>query len=157
MKNSHLPLFGNTCGKLYKDYIVLASANRERTLPLNSVKKIRFSKDITITSLLFMLVPGTLFILPEFFESDDTFIKALLYATGILFFALSIFKAERSYTVKIFTNSGSVLKITLLKENMRDAKKFVLEANKQLDSNVAIRKAAAAEERLAENIFSVVN
>jgi hypothetical protein len=154
MKNSHLPVFGNTCGKLYEDYILLASENRERTLPLNSVKKITFSKSIALGSLLFMLLPCVLFVMPQFLNADDIVAKILMYGVGIVFLAVSIVKAEKKYAVKLYTKSGTVLKVRLIKENMRDAQKFVLETTKLLHKNKAAIKAAAADERLAENIFA---
>jgi len=157
MKNLNLPLFGNTCGKLYDEYIVLASANRERTLPLNSVKKVTFTKSIAISSLLFMLLPGVLFILPYFLSSEDAFIKVLLYAIGSIIIAFSIFKAEQKYAVKVYTKNGSVLTVKLIKENMHDAKKFVSAAATLIAKNEAALKVAAADERLAGNIFSSVS
>jgi hypothetical protein len=154
MKDSLLPVFGNTCGKLYDDYILLASENNERTLPLNSVKKITFKSRIALSSLLFMVLPALFFVLPQFMENEDAFIKAFIYAIGILFIGVSIFKAEKKHSVNIVTKNQSVFKVRVISENIRDAKKFTQEANKLLIKNEAMLKSELSEQRTAETIFT---
>lgn len=139
MNDNYLPLFGNTCGKIYNEYILLASENNERTLPLSSVKKITFSKRISLNSLLFTFLPAVLLVVPQFMESEDVFIKIVLYVLGILFLAISVYKAEMISKVNIFTTNGSVLKINVIKDNRREAKKFVAEATKLIVASKAER------------------
>lgn len=158
MKDLHLPVFSNTCGKLYNDYIVLASSNNERTLPLTSVKKIKFRQSIGLSSFAFMLLPFALLFVPNFInDADDIFLKVILYGLGILSLVAGILMAERVYTVKIYTVNNAVLKIKLIEENKRDAKKFVAETRKLLAISKAIVKAERTEQRTAENIYTTAN
>ncbi|MXN93259.1 hypothetical protein GR160_18685 [Flavobacterium sp. Sd200] len=157
MKNLQQPIFGNTCGKLYEEYIVLASANREKTLPLNSIKSIALSSSISLNSLLFMLLPLMLLLLPQLMGKEDGVIKISFYVMGCLFLVLSIIKAQRKYRIKIITSNGGALKIRVARENLKDAQKFTASVSKQLLKNDAKSKAILAEERLASAVFSTAN
>lgn len=158
MKDSHGPVFANTCGKLYNDYIILASSHSERTLPITSVKKITLVKSVALNSALFMAVPLMLLTLPRVIEDpDDVVLKIMLYALGVISLLAGIMTTKINYAVKIRTVNNSVLKVNLIEENKKESKKFVDAAKKLIFHAKAIKKAELSEQRTAENIYNTAN
>jgi len=134
MKNREMPLFSNTCGKLFTDDIVFASAHKENTIPLHRVKSIAFKKSVTKGSLLFIIMPLVLFGLPYFVKPDETFVKIFLYGLGALLLAVCLLKAEKKYTIRIRMHNGTFYTIRVMKENIKDAQKFVSQASKLINA-----------------------
>lgn len=122
-------IFSNSCGKLYPDKIVLASANKETSYPLQSVSKLTFSKSFETTSFLFMLLPCTLFIFPRFLNSDESFIKFFLYGIGLSMLILSIVKGKRKYLLSMYLTNGTKRSVRVWEGNTKEAQKFINQAN----------------------------
>jgi hypothetical protein len=139
MQSLNSPFFSNTCGKIYPEKIVLASAYKETAYPVSNIKKLTFRKSFETTSFLFMLLPCALFILPRFLNSDETFIKYFLYAVGAVMLVLSIVMGKKKYSLNIYLADGSQRTVNVWEENTKEAKKFIAQANA-----VVSRKASVA-------------
>lgn len=126
-KNS--PIFSNSCGKLYPNKIVLASANKETTHPLQSISKLTFRKSFETSSFLFMLLPCALFIFPRFLNSDENFIKLFLYSLGALMLVLSIVMGKKKYSLTMHLVNGTKRSVRVWEGNTKEAQKFVTQAN----------------------------
>ena len=134
MKKLHMPLFSNSCGKIFANTIVLASANNETELSLQSIKKFSFKKSITPSSLFFIMLPLMLLVLPSFIEKDETFIASLFYIIGALLLITAIFKAEKAFSFTVYMKDGTARSVSVWEGNRSDAKQFVTKANEMVSS-----------------------
>jgi len=122
-------IFSNSCGKLYPDKIVLASASKETSYPLQSISKLAFKKSFETKSFLFMLLPCTLFVFPRLLNSDENFIKLFLYALGVCMLVLSIVKGKKKYTLTMYLTNSTTRSVSVWEGNIKEAQKFVSQAN----------------------------
>jgi len=117
-------VFANSCGKIYTDRIILASSNKESSYGLATVKKLTLKVRLETQSMLFILLPALLFIVPYFSDSEDTFARILFIGLGIALMALAIAKATKKYTLSIVMQKGPKKSIGIWEGNKKDARKF---------------------------------
>ena len=132
MTTLELPQFSNSCGKVFADKIILASANKESEVPLKDIKKASFTSRPHNKSLFFIALPAMLFVFPFFSGEEDTFINIVFIALGILLMVVSITQANRKHTLNVKLASGSTIGINVWEGNLKDAKKFTSMVNSKL-------------------------
>lgn len=120
MNDNDLPLFSNTCGKVYIDRIVFASALKETTITPQSLKKVTFSRSIAISSIVIMVLSCILFTSPLYLPQAEIF-----FIIGLMFLILSIAKAKKIYSITLYMKDGSTRTIKVWEGNRNDASKFV--------------------------------
>lgn len=130
--NTDIPLFSNTCGKLFSDRVVFASAIRETQIDSGDIKNISFGKRIRISSLLFLCIPAMFFVLPLFIHEAETFLKYSILLLGVVFFIISIVKARRDYKLKVSLKNGETITWNVWEGNVREAHKFVQQVRLRL-------------------------
>ena len=120
-----MPLFNNSCGKLFNDKIVLASAHREEEIEFKEIKKIKFGFNISLKSVMWALMPSSIFVLlylQRAMLDGAMFILLSFVAIGISVF--SVVMAEKSYYVLIKLKGGQNVRVRVSVDNKKDAKKF---------------------------------
>ena len=130
------PVFANTCGKIYPDHIILASSHKESSYRLDVVKELTFRVGLETQSILFILLPALLLIVPYFSDSEDTFIRILFIGLGIALMAVAIAKTTKKYTLSIVMQEGRKHSISIWEGNKSDAQKFADKANALLKKKV---------------------
>ncbi|RYJ41593.1 hypothetical protein [Flavobacterium beibuense] len=133
MKKLEMPLFNNSCGKLFNDKIVLASAHREEEIEFKEIKKIKFGFNVSLKSVMWALMPSSIFVLlylQRAMLDGAMFILLSFVAIGISVF--SVVMAEKSYYVLIKLRGGQNVKVRVSVDNKKDAKKFADMAIKRL-------------------------
>jgi len=128
-------VFTNTCGKIYSDHIVLATSQSEKNLLLSEVKRISFRRGIAISGLLFSAIPGLFLLLSRALEPEQTVLKGVFLFLGIGGIVLSLFKAEKRYTLRVKNINGESYRIKIWEGNVRDAKKFAEIISKMIGKN----------------------
>ena len=129
MQELEIPLFSNTCGKLFADRIVFASANREKEILPQTLSRLTFTGSLTIGSILYMLLflaiaGGALFI------NIATVFKLGLFSMSMLLLLWFVLKGKRKYAINIYFKDGSARSIRVWEGNRKDAQKFVEQANR---------------------------
>lgn len=128
MKPTDTPLFTNSCGRVFPDRIQLASYKGEATIKMKEISSLSFRTSITRNALLFALMPSVL-IAASLLTSGKTE-KIAFLAAGVLGIALLLYKAERKHMLRVYYKKGRPRNISVLSANIKEAKKFVNEANK---------------------------
>ena len=125
MNNLETPQFSNSCGKLFPDRILLATSSRETEFELSKVRNVSFKGRPEIKSLLFLIFPVILFILPTFIHNADAFIKVVFAAIGVLFLAVTLFNIQKKYTLTLYLKDNTRRSIDVWQGNRKEAEKFV--------------------------------
>jgi hypothetical protein len=125
MSDDSLPLYSNTCGKLYADKIIFASALRETAFTPAEIKGISLQRHIRSSSLFFIALPCILFFLPYFLSDEEHGLRVMLVLAGALMLLMSVYKAEKVYSLKLSLTNGRVITWQIWKGNITDAKKFI--------------------------------
>ena len=120
MNDDNLPLFSNTCGKLYIDRIVFASALKETSVTPQNLKNVTFNRGITISSIVIIVLSCILFTSPLYLPQAEIF-----FVIGLAFLAISIAKAKRTYSITLYMKDGTIRTISVWEGNRKDASKFV--------------------------------
>jgi hypothetical protein len=128
MKSTDTALFTNSCGRIFPDKIQLASYKGEATVRIKEISSLSFKTRITRNGLLFAVLPS-IFIGISFFAQSATEKKCFL-AAGILGMLLLLYKAERKHILRVYFKKGSHRDISVWSANIKEAKKYVTEANK---------------------------
>lgn len=133
MTNLEMPIFSNTCGKLFTDKVIFASALRETEIDTREIKNISFAGSVKTSSLLFLAVPAMLVFIPYFFfHESDVFLKFLVTVLGVAFFTIAVIKAQKSYRLKVNLKNGETITWNVWQGNMREANKFVEQVKSRL-------------------------
>ncbi len=149
-----MPLFSNTCGKLYADTVVFALVNREFILPVEDIKYISLKKSINLSNLLYLALPAAVFILSRLVRDDDTFIKVFLCGIAFAFTVICLVKVQKKYTVRIKMVNGSLKTIHVAKANYNDAQKFIYKATELIKEQRAFANNEAIANRKETQAFS---
>ncbi|MNK24473.1 hypothetical protein D3C87_427790 [compost metagenome] len=131
MEMDMMPLFNNSCGKVFKDKVILASPNRENHIKFDNIKKLEFVTRISFNSLLWVLISCSFFFILYLERNLEGWIYFLIFAVALGFTILSLVMVEKNYHILLRLNDGSEKKITVSKDNKKDAKKFVAVAMKK--------------------------
>ena len=126
MKKLETPVFNNSCGKIFNDKIVLASSHREDELAFEDVKKVKFGMTTSLKSLMWALLPSSIFVLLYLERQKlDSSIFFLLSFVAIGISVFSLIMADKSYYILFKTNDDLNVKVKVSVDNKKDAKKFV--------------------------------
>lgn len=120
MNDNDLPLFSNTCGKLYIDRIVFASALKETSITPKHLKKVTFNRGVTISSIVIIVLSCILFASPLYLPQAEIF-----FIIGLAFLILSIAKVKKTYSINLHMKDGTIRTISVWEGNRKDASKFV--------------------------------
>lgn len=133
MKTLEMPVFNNSCGKIFNDKIVLASAHREDEIDLEDIKKLKFGVTTSLKTIMWTLLPSSIFVL-LYMERRmlDSAMFFLLAFVSIAITVVSLVMAEKSYFVLIKMHDGFTVRIRVAVDNKKDAKKFTDMCNKKL-------------------------
>lgn len=130
MEMDMMPLFNNSCGKIFKDKVILASPNRENHIKFDNINKLEFVTRVNFKSLLWVLISSSFFFILYLERNLEGWIYFLIFAVALGFTILSLAMVEKNYHILLRLNDGSQKKISVSKDNKKDAKKFVAVAMK---------------------------
>jgi len=131
MEMDMMPLFNNSCGKIFSDKVILASPNRENHVKFESIEKLEFKTQVSFNSLLWVLISSSFFMILYLERNLDIWLYAIIGAVAFGFTVLSLIMLEKNHHIMLHLNDGSTTKINVAKDNMKDAKKFVDIAKKK--------------------------
>lgn len=126
-----MPLFNNSCGKIFSDKVILASPNRENHVKFESIDKLEFKTQVSFKSLLWVLISASFFVLLYLERNLEGWLYAIIGAVALGFTVLSLIMVEKNHLIMLHLNDGSKTRINVAKDNMKDAKKFVAIAKKK--------------------------
>ena len=126
------PLFANTCGKIYDEVATFAFEHKEKTIRLNEIEKVRTEVGITLKSFFVTLMPLSLLSFVYLIKDIDIVLKTILIALTVLFSAISLFNAERTFHLVLTLKDGAKLKIRVSENNRKDAEKFAVSLTKRI-------------------------
>lgn len=136
MKKLDTPLFNNSCGKIFQDKLVLASANREEEIEFEDIKKIKFGVTTSIKSLMWALLPSSIFVLLYLERNKlDSAMFFLLSFIAIAITTVSLIMADKSYYLLIKLEEGLNIRVRVAVDNKKDAKKFMDIANRKISKS----------------------
>lgn len=116
--------FSNSCGKIFADEIILATAHKESVVAIKDIKKVSFTSRPKPQSLLFVALPAILFVFPFFNNTTDTFMNVVFIGLGILLMGISLYNMNKQHTLTVKLATGSSIAINVLPHNIKEAKKF---------------------------------
>jgi hypothetical protein len=134
MKSTDTPLFTNSCGRIFPEKIQLASYKGEATIKIKEISSLSFKTRITRNGFLFSLLPS-IFVGISFFTQSAAE-KMSFLAAGILGIALLLYKAERKHILRVYFKRGRHRDISVWSANIKEARKYVNEANKVVASSL---------------------
>ncbi|SFQ77159.1 hypothetical protein [Flavobacterium akiainvivens] len=124
MTTLETPQFSNSCGKIFADKIVLASAHKETEVPLHELKKVSFTSRPLPKSLFFIALPAVLFAFPFVTNEKDWFVNAIFIAIGLILMGVSLFNVNKKHTLSLKLATGNSVSINVWEGNLKEAKKF---------------------------------
>ena len=125
MTDDTQPLYSNTCGKLYADKIIFASVLKETAFSPSEIKGISLHRHIRSSSIFFMVLPCLLFLMQFYLGDEEQGMKVVLVLAGALMLLMSVYKAEKVYSVRLSLKNGKVITWQIWKGNSTDAGKFI--------------------------------
>lgn len=125
MTDDTLLIYSNTCGKLYADKVIFASVLRETAFSTSEIKGVSLHRRIRSSSIFFIVLPCFLFFMPYFLGDEDQGLKIMLLLAAVLMLLISIYKAEKVYSLRLSLKNGRVITWQIWKGNIADARKFV--------------------------------
>lgn len=130
------PLFGNRCGKIFQDKVVLASTWEENHVELDSISKLKLVTRLELDSVLWVLICASFFLMLFFEKNLEGLVYAVIFGVSMVFTVLSVIMVKKNHHIMLLMNDGSKKKIAVSKNNKKDAEKFVAVAmNKRADKN----------------------
>ena len=126
MNNLEIPLFNNSCGKIFNDSIILATKNREDKINFNDIKKVKFGITASFKSIIWALLPSSIFVLLYMERKElDSAIFFLLSFVSLAFTILALVMTEKNHYINVKLNEGLNVRINVSADHRKDAKKFV--------------------------------
>lgn len=132
MTTLEIPQFSNSCGKIFADKIILATAHKESEIALSDIRKVKFASKPQSKSLFFVALPALLFVFPFFTGDDDAFLNIVFVLFGILLMSVSLYNLNKKHSVSIKLASGSSVSINVWEGNIKEAKKFAGMVNSKI-------------------------
>ncbi len=133
-----MPVFNNSCGKIFNDKVILASAHREDELAFEDIKKVKFGINTSIKSIMWALMPSSIFVL--LYLERQKLDSAIFFLLSFIAIGISVFSlvmAEKSYYIRFRTKDGYNVKVKVAVDNKKDAKKFAEMCAKRLSRRSA--------------------
>ncbi len=119
------PQFSNSCGKIFTDKIILATAHRESEVAVKDIKKISFTGRPQPKGLFFVALPVMLLAFPFITNEKDWFVNGIFIILGVLLTGFSLTQLSKVYTLNVKLNDGNTINIKVWEGNQKEAKKFV--------------------------------
>jgi hypothetical protein len=124
MTTSENIIFSNSCGKIFADEIVLATAYKETAVPIKDINKVSFTTRPKTQSLFFVALPAVLFAFPYLNGKTDMMLNVLFIGLGVLLMGVSIYNVNRQHTLTFKLGTGNNIAINVSQHNIKEAKKF---------------------------------
>ena len=125
MEMDMLPLFNNSCGKIFRDEVVFASSNRENHLKTESIQGLKLKGTVSLKSLGWVAISSSFFGILYLERNIEGWMYGLIFIIALLFTGLSLYMLERNYYILLVKKDGTQYKIRVDKDNRKDAQKFV--------------------------------
>jgi hypothetical protein len=120
-----MPVFSNSCGKIYTDNVVFAFSNGEKELTMEKIKAVRFTERLTPRSLAFILLPLLVYPAIDHIKNFNGLFRVGGYVAMFGVAAMAFDYSEKEYSISVVMNDRSKMTIRVSKDNRKDAKKFV--------------------------------
>lgn len=120
-----MPLFSNSCGKIYANDVEFAYDNGEKRIVIKEIKTVNFNARLSWKALLFLFLPLAVFVFIYLQKTIHNLLRLAGLGSVLVIFGLAFFYAEKKYRITIIMADGSGKTITVSKGNRKDAKKFV--------------------------------
>ncbi|WP_116789862.1 hypothetical protein [Flavobacterium psychrotrophum] len=133
MTNTTQQVFTNTCGKIFRNQLILATSKRDSSLSYDEIKSISYEKKRNKSDLLIAILPAMLIAISFFLKEHESFLKILFITLGILGMAAVFFKGQTRYVVIVRKTDGK--SITVRAAGKREAEKFAGHANSVLQKH----------------------
>jgi ABC-type lipoprotein release transport system permease subunit len=125
MEIDMLPLFNNSCGKIFGDKIVLASSNNENQIKSESIARLEFVGRVSLKSLFWVAISSSFFGILYLERNLDGWMYFLIFILALFFTVLSLIMVERNYHILLLMKDGTKRTISVDKSNKKDARNFV--------------------------------
>ncbi len=134
MEKLEVPLYFNSCGKIFEDRLIFASAYKENIFDVSDIGKVSMRKKLGFKSVLSLLLPfGLVGIL--YLERDlDFIVQAITVVLTLIFFIVAFVNTEMKYYIILQLKSTKNVKIRISKSNKKDAGKFVEKAKSVIEN-----------------------
>ncbi len=120
-----MPVFTNSCGKIYADNVIFAFSTGEKKLITEKLKTVKFSQRITPRSLAFIVLPLLAYTVLDHIKNFNGLFRVAGYAAMLIIAGLASYYSEKEYSIYLVMDDGSKMAIRVSKNNRNDAKKFV--------------------------------
>lgn len=125
MEMEMMPLFNNSCGKIFRDEVVFASSNRENHLKAESIQGLKLKGTVSLKSLGWVIISSSFFGILYLEKNLEGWMYGLIFILALIFTGLSLYMLERHYYILLVKKDGTQYKIRVDKDNKKDAQKFV--------------------------------
>jgi hypothetical protein len=125
MTTLETPQFSNSCGKIFADKIVLATAHKESEVALSDITKINFIVRPQPKSLFFAALPAMLIALPYMTNEKDGLIIGFFIAVSLILTGVALYNLNKKYTLSVKLATGNSMSINVWQGNQKEAQKFV--------------------------------
>lgn len=129
-----MPLYFNSCGKIFDDKVIFASAYKENIFYVNDIAKVSMKTRLGFKSVLSLFLPFGLLGILYLENSLDFFVQAITVALMLIFLVVAFINTEAKYYIILHLKNTRNVKIKISKSNKKDAGKFVKKAQAHLDS-----------------------
>ena len=125
MEMDMMPLFNNSCGKIFRDKVIFASSHRENKIKSDSIERVSFVGRVSLKSLLWVGISSSFFGIMYLERNLDLWMYAIIGIVALAFTILSLAMLEMNYHILLEMKDGSEKRISVTKDNKKDARKFV--------------------------------
>src|SRR4051812_2561571 len=101
MEMDLMPLFNNSCGKIFSDKVILASPTRENHVKFESIEKMEFKTQVSFKSLLWVLISSSFFGILYLERNLEGWLYAIIGMVALGFTVLSLIMVERNYHIML--------------------------------------------------------
>ncbi|KOS06791.1 hypothetical protein AM493_12730 [Flavobacterium akiainvivens] len=119
------PLFGNTCGKLYRDRFMVVARGKNYYKQIETVRNIKFVARPTLKGLFFLFLPAILFLFPFLMHDPGLIVIICVLVPATILAVLSIVKMDKHYSIVVFLKDGTPKSYTIWSGNIVEAKRLV--------------------------------
>lgn len=135
MEKLEVPLYFNSCGKIFDDKVIFASAYKENIFYVNDIAKVSMKTRFGFKSLISMLLPFGLLGILYLEKNLDFFVQAITVVIMLIFLVVAFVNTEAKYYIILHLKSTKNVKIKISKSNKKDAGKFVKRAQEHIDTS----------------------
>lgn len=125
MENLEIPLYSNSCGKIFNDRLIFASAYKENVYYTKDISHVKTRSKFGLKSVATILLPFSLLLIPYFDNNLPVFMEVVIVAMMVLFFVIALIKTDAKYYIILHLKNGQAVKIRISKNNKKEAYKFL--------------------------------